>query len=245
MQVYTEQHIIQGTDLDCTEKISYGNALCAFINCFTNFNGHINKGNINIRRDYNAFWIVSKYVMYFHRRPVWNEHVTNYFNVYGRQNLKVLSNFYCKKDDELLFEGICEACVLNFGTQKFCALDEIGYPHIDENSNNNNLETLKFTKFVPDNGNEDFAYDKTIRFGDTDMSHHTNNIAYITFLLNAMPSSFYSQHELKRIEIHYLAQSYEGNRLDIYVRDDKEGNILYSACDTEGRTIVKMMAAYA
>jgi len=67
--------------------------------------------------------------------------------------------------------------------------------------------------------NEEFASQKyVIKPSDVDMVNHTNNVVYIRIMLDAIRSVI----NIKQINVNYLRQSFEGDRLTINT-EAKEG----------------------
>lgn len=72
--------------------------------------------------------------------------------------------------------------------------------------------------------NEDM-YIKSIdtEYSDIDLNGHVNSIKYIEHILNLFNIETYRQHRINRFEIAYMAESYYGDTLKLYLRNNGNG----------------------
>ena len=64
------------------------------------------------------------------------------------------------------------------------------------------------------------------KYTDIDINGHVNSVRYIDYILNIFPLEQYKQYRVKRFEIAYVAESYFGDELSLYV--DKESEEEYN-----------------
>lgn len=57
---------------------------------------------------------------------------------------------------------------------------------------------------------------RTVCYSDLDRNGHMNNTRYLEWIDDLMPSDFHREHALKEMTICYLAESWEGQHLDMY-----------------------------
>ena len=57
---------------------------------------------------------------------------------------------------------------------------------------------------------------RTVRYSDLDVNGHMNNCRYLDWAADLLPSDFHREHTLKEMTICYLAESWEGQQLDMY-----------------------------
>ena len=57
---------------------------------------------------------------------------------------------------------------------------------------------------------------RTVCYSDLDRNGHMNNTKYLEWIDDLMPSDFHREHTLKEMTICYLAESWEGQQLDMY-----------------------------
>lgn len=53
-------------------------------------------------------------------------------------------------------------------------------------------------------------------YSDIDVNGHVNSIRYIDHVLDLFPTEWYRDHRLKRFDIAYVAETYQGDRLSFY-----------------------------
>lgn len=76
-----------------------------------------------------------------------------------------------------------------------------------------------------------------VRSSDIDVTHHTNNVTYITMLLDSFSISELESITTKEIEVSYLSESFEGETLSIY-RKEREDGIYFSIKKEDGKVVL-------
>ena len=56
-------------------------------------------------------------------------------------------------------------------------------------------------------------------YNDVDINGHINSIKYIEHVLDLFDVEWYKQHRLKRLDIAYVAETYQGDRLAFYLKE--------------------------
>ena len=64
---------------------------------------------------------------------------------------------------------------------------------------------------------------RTVRYSDLDRNGHMNNTKYLEWVDDLMPSDFHRENSLKEMTVCYLAESWEGQQLDLYPDFPEEG----------------------
>lgn len=72
-------------------------------------------------------------------------------------------------------------------------------------------------------------------YNDVDVNGHINSVKYIEHILDLFDLEWYRSHSLKRFEIAYVAESYQGDRLHLYREQTREGE--YCVRITKGTSI--------
>lgn len=65
--------------------------------------------------------------------------------------------------------------------------------------------------------------DYVMKYSDIDINGHVNSIRYIEHILDLFPCSMYSSMYLRRMEISYVSESYEGDRLVFFMQSPSDG----------------------
>lgn len=60
-------------------------------------------------------------------------------------------------------------------------------------------------------------------YSDVDPNGHINSIKYVEHLLNLWSIEWYQQHDIKRLDVAYVAESHCGDRLHYYVEEQEKG----------------------
>ena len=63
-------------------------------------------------------------------------------------------------------------------------------------------------------------YKRVMRYSDCDVNGHVNNTRYIEMISDIYPLEFYKTHKLKRIDINYVSELYDGDKVTIYTNED-------------------------
>ena len=74
-----------------------------------------------------------------------------------------------------------------------------------------------------DEGN--LAYIQKVRSQDIDFSNHVNNTVYVHYIMNTFSNEFLDKIDITDVEMHYIAESKEGQVLKIY-KKELENNII-------------------
>ncbi|MGI6241966.1 MAG: acyl-[acyl-carrier-protein] thioesterase [Prevotella sp.] len=71
-------------------------------------------------------------------------------------------------------------------------------------------------------------------YNDVDVNGHINSVKYIEHILDLFSLEWYRSHKIKRFEIAYVAESYQGERLNLY--REQTGDEEYCVKITKGTT---------
>lgn len=71
-------------------------------------------------------------------------------------------------------------------------------------------------------------------YNDVDINGHINSIKYIEHVLDLWTVDWYREHQIRRLEIAYVAESHQGDTLSFYREQDAEGNFLIRIVRTDG-----------
>ena len=71
-------------------------------------------------------------------------------------------------------------------------------------------------------------------YNDVDINGHINSIKYIEHVLDLWSVDWYREHQIRRLEIAYVAESHQGDTLSFYREQDAEGSDLVRIVRTDG-----------
>ena len=61
------------------------------------------------------------------------------------------------------------------------------------------------------------------KYSDIDINGHVNSIRYIEHILDLFPIEMYRERRIRRFEMAYVAESYYGDELTLFMDDDRWG----------------------
>lgn len=85
---------------------------------------------------------------------------------------------------------------------------------------------------------DDFSYKRTVYESDLDHNDHVNNTRYADYIVDCFSSKFLSKKSLKRFSIDFMKQSFEGDELSFYKRENA-GVFLINGYNQKGEAVVR------
>ncbi|MBQ7568512.1 acyl-ACP thioesterase [bacterium] len=165
------------------------------------------------------YWVLTKSKVEFFRLPRWGEVIeTTSFPVHNSRTRAYFNTVFTDMQGHLLAHAFQEFCVLDLEKHRPVPLADVPYPNEGFPEKAVDLEYEKFGL-----SDEDYTevYTQLVRSGHLDVSHHLNNIEYVRFALDVFSEEFLLAHEAEEIELHYIAESREGQTLSI-LRAEKD-----------------------
>lgn len=173
---------------------------------------------------YGAAWVYTKYKFHIDKKASFgNVHIESWTEK-RRSVSSLLQNIEISQNNSLCAFGKLEFCLYSFKNKKLCRITDIDYPFSSQVDKYVEIPTFKRIK--PTDGKGEFVYTHTVRYTDLDSNIHMNNIKYADMLINAFDNEFYKTHFISDFEIHYMNQSYEGEKIDVYVKKDENETVL-------------------
>jgi acyl-ACP thioesterase len=81
-------------------------------------------------------------------------------------------------------------------------------------------------------------------YNDVDINGHINSVKYIEHVLDLFPLDWYKKHPLKRFDIAYVAESHQGDRLNLYREQVDENVFCVRICKDDGTEVVRSKATF-
>ena len=162
----------------------------------------------------NAFWVVRRIKFEFKSEVHDHDDVILKTWPSGPEVLKCFRSYQILKTNmEPAVNSVAEWVILDKETRRLRKTDSIHYPDIQFLPEKACEPTFK--RFKDDFTEDDFVYEKTIRACDIDISRHTNNTKYCMMVLDSFSVKELEAMNIKELEIHYEAESLEGDVLRI------------------------------
>ena len=214
---YTAEQRITAAFSDRRCEMDVYHASQLFQDAFTEFFTQYGCDSIRMSRSHGAAWAIARSKIVYERMPLWGEtvritvlpvkitSVTIHLNVLV-ESLEGVPLVRCRQ--ELCAVDVTDHKLRRVETTPFPVDLAVCPPVLDE-------------PYLRRKGNldeESLAYRHVVRSTDTDLNGHMNNVAYVRLLLDAFPSAFWDRHPIRAFDIHYAAESREGEELQVYRR---------------------------
>ena len=154
----------------------------------------------------------------------------------GAEGVRCNRCYQIIKDGDILINGITEWVIIDATTRTLRRIETTSYPDNIDWIKEKSIED-RFRRFKDDFTEEDFVYKRLVRSSDIDVTHHTNNVTYITMLLDSFSISELESITTKEIEVSYLSESFEGETSSIY-RKEREDGIYFSIKKEDGKVVL-------
>lgn len=211
--------------------------LSAYMNLFqdaaTSFMHDIGKGNDTILETYGCAWVYTKYRLEISEYCNTAEQLKLKLWVSAQTRLGVTQAFTISSGEKMLAAGRLESYLINMESQKICPLTEIEYP--DDTVTEKTVSAARFSRLPKKPTDMEPVYTHKVRYTDLDKSHHMNNIKYVNLFMNAFSPDFYRENKISVFEINYLSQSFYGEELTVYSRQE-DGYINLLAVNSNGES---------
>jgi acyl-ACP thioesterase len=184
----------------------------------------------------NALWVISKTKIKINKLPLWNDEISIRTWPMGAEGVRCNRCYQIMKDGEVYINGITEWVIIDATSRTLRKVETTSYPNDIDWIQKKSIEE-KFRRFKDDFTEEDFVYKRLVRSGDIDVTHHTNNVTYITMLLDTFSVKELEAKQWNGIEVSYLNESFEGETLSIY-RKEREDGYSFSIKKEDGKVVL-------
>ena len=184
----------------------------------------------------NAMWVVSKTKVKLNKFPLWNDDITIRTWPMGAEGVRCNRCYQIIKDGEVLINAISEWVIIDASSRTLRKVETTSYPNDIDWIKEKSIEE-RFRRFKDDFTDEDLIYKRLVRSGDIDVTHHTNNVTYITMLLDTFSVKELESKQWEDIEVSYLNESFEGETLSIF-RKEREDGYYFSIKKEDGKVVL-------
>ncbi len=193
----------------------------------------VNKGNDVLPQQYGAGWIYTRYHAVLNRKIDYTGELTlkAWMEPY-RQPVLVNEDVEMMQHGELVAYGKMECCIFSLTCQRPLRLSAVDFPEdFTEDVPNGIPDYLNIEKTA--DGTEE-RYIRTVHMSDLDVNRHMNNLRYIEMFQDAYDSSFWREFAAKEMEICFMSQCKEGEKISVRSRADEE-TVHLAALHQDGR----------
>ena len=238
MVLEKEQHI-NSAITDSKGELSVIGSFQILQDAITELMGRLNVDGFTARDKYNAIWVYTKSRIKFFKKVSWGTKITvssfiSYISLVKMNvDVRVLD-----EAGELVFYSRTELCALDITTQRIRKVATVGI-EADMVESLDQVE-IAFARFDV----LDLPLFERVRVRSTsiDMSHHTNNIEYLRFILNTYSVTKLEKRPIREIELIYSNQSFENDILEIKKGEFKDKDLI--TIEKEDKTIIKCEILY-
>ena len=160
---------------------------------------------------FNMSWVLSRMRLEVERLPQWGETVTLRTWPSGKDRLFYYRDFeITDADRKCLLRASTAWFVIDYVKRERALPDwwaDSDLP-VGPKVFSSKLGRLK-------GGGGDVCGPMSVNYGDLDLNGHVNNIRYVEWILNSLPLEFHQEHEIKSMEVNYLAEALYGHALSI------------------------------
>ena len=212
---YKRKFFIGYTNCDRKISLSLLDSFYLIQDMMTEYFGFLKSDNIILKRENNAIWVLTKTKVHFNNLPVWRDVVEGTVFTTNIKPIRIGTETQFKdKDNNILFYANQETCAIDLDDRKIKKISTVNYPKDLEIIEGINKE--KYLKLNDEFTIDDKVSEQIVHSTDIDFSHHTNNVSYIRFILNSLSSEFLDNCKVTDFEIHYINETKEGQKLEIY-----------------------------
>ena len=204
---------------DAEVKLSAVGAFQLVEDMVTVLMGAMKIDGVTCMRQYGAMWVFVRNKIEFRQPIAWMEAYTAESYISSFSNVKLLIDTVLKKPDgTIALASRLELCAVDLETQRIRKSASVGLG--DDTPAEPSEIDISFSreKFLP----VELLEDISSRSSDIDYCHHTNNISYIRYLVNQCSVKDLACHPIKAIEVQYVNQTHEGDKLSVY-RCERKG----------------------
>lgn len=237
-----KQYRIDYSYLDKNMKLRINECFNLAQNSSTEYFKKFDGDNIFVKEKYNAVWVASKIKIHIYKNPTWLDILKgeSFTSLIKPIRIETETKF-TNQNNELVFISNQQSCLLDIETRKIRKIDTVNFPSDLETDNtifNNNYQKLN------DTFNEsEFVCEQVVNSQDIDFSNHVNNAVYVRYIMNSLTNDFLDKINITDVEIHYIAESKEGQILKIY-KKELDNNVIRFLIKENDREIVRASINY-
>ena len=238
--IYSQKRKVSASFMDCTAKLGISHAAGMIQDNLTECFGAMGADNYRFNKEYNAFWVFTKTMVHFERRPDWEEiFLAETFPVNNAVFRTEVNSVFKDRNGKILLTAGTECCCLDLTSHRPKKITDTDFPR--ENFPASVFEN-RFNKFDFETTDEDYVYSQQVRCQLMDMSNHLNNIEYVKMGVGVLDADFIKSHEIKEMEVHYMGECKEFQKLKIY-KTEKDGKIFVRIRESD-RTVFEMSMSF-
>lgn len=207
-----KQSSVAASLCDASVNLSAIGAFQIVENMITEFMGKQKIDGLTSIREYNAMWVFIRNRVEIYQTLHWMDEYTAECYISSIGNAKMIVDTVIKSNDKIAIAARTQICALDLSTGKIRCCDTVGIdehilpttPEINIEFTNTNFEPIELIDTC------------VSHFTDIDYCQHTNNMTYVRCIINQYSLSWIKENPITAIEIQFINQTFEGDKLEIY-----------------------------
>ncbi len=223
----------QYRDADPDGLIGLKGAMHSFQDIHTWFMHSIHKGNDELPEQYGCAWVYTRCLVSLVRKVDYTEPMAlqAWMEPYRQPVLVNVDMLLCQHG-AVAAMGKIENCVFSLERQRPRRLSDIGFPSDIPEVIPNSIPDFTPLEKTAEGMTE--RYVRSVRYSDLDKSDHMTNLKYIDLFQDAYDKAFWKRFNANRMEICFLSQCREGERLSVMSREEEKA-VYLTAVHADGR----------
>ena len=199
-------------------KLSVEGAFRIVEDMVTELMGDQHIDGVTCMREYGGMWVFVRNRIEMPQPLAWMDEytATSYISSFSKIRLYI-DTVLQKADGSIALKSRLELCAVDLETGKIRKSESVGVG--EKTPAEEPMFEISYTKEKPVRGN--LIDEITVRSADIDYCHHTNNVAYVRYFVNQIGVDDLIENPVKAIEVQYVAQTHEGDRLSMYHCDSE------------------------
>lgn len=199
-------------------KLSVEGAFRIVEDMVTELMGDQHIDGVTCMREYGGMWVFVRNRIEMPQPLAWMDEytATSYISSFSKIRLYI-DTVLQKADGSIALKSRLELCAVDLETGKIRKSESVGVG--EKTPAEEPMFEIAYTKEKPVRG--DLIDEITVRSADIDYCHHTNNVAYVRYFVNQISVDDLIENPVKAIEVQYVAQTHEGDRLSMYHCDSE------------------------
>lgn len=199
-------------------KLSVEGAFRIVEDMVTELMGDQHIDGVTCMREYGGMWVFVRNRIEMPQPLAWMDEytATSYISSFSKIRLYI-DTVLQKADGSIALKSRLELCAVDLETGKIRKSESVGVG--EKTPAEEPMFEIAYTKEKPVRG--DLIDEITVRSADIDYCHHTNNVAYVRYFVNQIGVDDLIENPVKAIEVQYVAQTHEGDKLSMYHCDSE------------------------
>ncbi|MBR4270411.1 MAG: hypothetical protein IKQ31_01885 [Clostridia bacterium] len=216
---FTSRGKVSASMCDSEAKLSLLGAVQLIQDYVSELFGIVKVDQTTMKNKHGAMWVFTKNRVKIERQLRWDEEFEVSCFVSCLTPVRMVVETIFEHNKQIILVSQIEACAVDISTQK---IRRITSEIISKNFVEVSTEKLEFSRLNMQEM-ESEAIDNEVVIGSTciDFCKHTNNTEYVRFVLNTFSVIDLKEHPIKLFEICYLSQTFEGDKLQILKKQER------------------------